>query len=60
MFEPLRLYCIYLTNLNKFTLSALHTKMNTFASSVDLDETAHNKPFHQDLQFTSPGPVVQN
>ena len=34
--------------------------MKTFASSVDLDETAHNKPFHQDLQFTSPGPVVQN
>ena len=31
------------------TLSALQTKIDSFANSVDPDETAHNEPSHLDL-----------
>ena len=31
------------------TLSALQTVTDTFANSVDPDETAHNEPSHQHL-----------
>ena len=30
-------------------LSALPTKTNTYANSLDLEEIALNKPFHQNL-----------
>ena len=36
-------------DLSEQGLSALQTKTNTFANSIDQDETARNEPFHQDL-----------
>ena len=35
--------------ISDYTLSALQTKTDNFANSVDPDETAHNEPSHQDL-----------
>ena len=47
----LRDHMQYLLRLYKvgLTLSALQTKPDTCANSVDPDETARNEPSHQDL-----------
>ena len=37
------------TDFRSLTLATLQTKIDPFANSVDQDETAHNKPSHQDL-----------
>ena len=41
--------CKYIFWLLILTLSTLKTKADTYANSVDPDETAHNEPSHQDL-----------
>ena len=33
------------------TISALQTKTDTYANSVDPDEMAHNEPSHLDLHY---------
>ena len=35
--------------LEALTLSALHTKLGTFANNAEPDVTANNEPSHQDL-----------